>query len=95
MQNNILHSFVNINNKNTSVMSPLIQNYRPFPQYTEHLGPNHGLSVVVESYFGLNDFSKASDFKLYIHQSGSIPDMLNSTTIEVARFLKFKILKFK
>ena len=60
-----------------------IQNSRSFPLYVEHLGPNHGLSVVVESYFGLDDFSKNSDFKLYIHQSGSIPDMLNSTTIEV------------
>ena len=51
----------------------------------DHLGSSHGLSVVLESYFGVNDIgSKPINFQLYIHQSGSVPDMLNSTSIKVS-----------
>ena len=62
--------------------------YRTFPLYVDHVGSNNGLSVVLESYFGLDDMRNSSDFKLFIHQSGSLPDMLNlaTTAVNVSTF---------
>ena len=72
------------------IFIPMVLLNRSYPLYVDNLGTSHGLNVVVESYFGLNDMVKMSDFKMYIHQSGSVPDMLNSTTIEVLSVLKQK-----